>query len=316
MKCLIIQPIHEAGLDALRLAGIQPLLCPRSDMATVAQHIVGVDAVITRDAGLDAAAFSAADRLTAVVIHGTGHDSVDKSAAACGGVLIANTPGANARSVSELAVGLAISVARQISAADQATRSGQADFRESTRFFELTGKTALIVGWGAIGRDTGRMLAQAFEMHLLVHSPRVPQIRGVQPVATLSAGLALADLVFLHAPLRDETRNMINHDSLSAMKPGAVLINMARAGLVDEAALTAAIRSGHLGGAGLDVYSAGAPMGPLAAHKNVIFTPHLGGTTEDALSRVALQAARHVITALRGQLPETALNADVWRPRE
>lgn len=316
MKCLIIQPIHEAGLEALREAGIQPLLCPAPDMATVAQHIVGVDAVITRDAGLDAAAFAAADRLTAVVIHGVGHDPVDKAAAARDGVLIANTPGANARSVSELAVGLAIAVARRISAADQAARSGQANFRASAQFTELTGKTALIVGWGATGRDTGRMLAQAFGMHLLVYSPRVPQIHGAEPVASLAEGLARADLVFLHAPLSDQTRNMINDNSLAAMKPGAILINMARAGLVDEAALTAAIRSGHLGGAGLDVYSAEAPMGPLAAHENVIFTPHLGGTTEDALRRVALEAARHVISALRGQLPETAQNADVWRPRE
>lgn len=313
MNCLIVQPIHEAGLAALRAAGITPVLCPAPDMATVARHMGGIDAVITRDAGLDAAAFAAGDRLKAVVVHGAGHDPVDKEAAARKGVIVANTPGANARSVAELAVGLALAVARRIPAADRAVREGQEGFRESARFSELRGRTALIVGWGASGRETGRMLAQAFDMRLLVHSPRVPRIEGGERVASLAEGLGEADLVSLHTPLRPETRHMIDARAFAAMRPGAILINMARAGLVDEAALLEAVASGHLGGAGLDVCSPGAPLGPLARHGNVVFTPHLGGTTEQALRRVAVEAARHVVEALAGRLPETAINPDVWR---
>jgi len=316
MKCLIIQPIHEAGLEALARAGIEPVPCPSPDMETVAQHIKGIDAVITRDAGLNGAAFAAADRLTAVVVHGVGHDPVDLQAAARSGVVIANTPGANARSVAELAVGLALAVARRIPAADRSVRSGQSGFREAARFTELSGKTALVVGWGSVGRCTGRMLAQAFGMRVLVYSPHSPLVEGIQRVQSLAEGLAQADLVSLNTPLRPETRNLLNAGAFSTMKPGAILINMARAGLVDETALHGALATGHLGGAGLDVYTPDAAQGPLAAFDNVVFTPHLGGTTEDALRRVALQAAHHVVVALGGQMPETTLNAEVWRPRE
>lgn len=313
MKCLIVQPIHEAGLALLRRHGIEPILCPSPNMKTVADHIAGCDAVITRDAGLDAGAFAAGDRLRAVVVHGTGHDPVDKAAAAEKGIIIANTPGVNARSVAELAVGLAIAVARRIPAADRSERGGAAGFRESADFMELSGKTALIVGWGAIGRDVGRMLDQAFGMRIIVHSPSVSDIGGHARAATLAEGLAKADLVSLHTPMRAETSRMIGREAFSAMKPGAILVNVARAGLVDEEALLEALRVGRLGGAALDVYSKGAPVGPLSAFENVIFTPHLGATTEDALRRVAEAAAGHVVTALSGTLPPTTLNPEVWR---
>lgn len=313
MKCLIIQTIHEAGIEALREAGIIPVFSPASDMAIVAQQIPGIDAAITRDAGFDAAAFAASDRLRVVVVHGAGHDPVDKPAAARRNVILATTPGANARSVGEMALGLALSVARRIPAADRAMRSGTPHFRERARFTELHGKTALIVGGGATGRETARMLAAAFDMRILVHSPRAPRIEKATQVASLAEGLAKADLVSLHTPLRDETRNMMDATAFAKMKPGAILLNLARAGLVDEAALLSAITSGHLGGVGLDLSKPEAARGPLAAHDNVVFCPHLGGTTEEALRRVALEAARHVIAALNGQMPETAINLDVWR---
>lgn len=311
MHCLIVQPIHEAGLSLLRQNGIHPLLCPAPDMPTVMRHIPGCQAVITRDAGLSGPGFAAADNLRVIVVHGTGYDPVDKAAAAARGVLIANTPGANAQSVAELALGLALAVARRIPAADRAQRAGLAGFRKSARFVELSGKTALIVGWGAIGQRVGAMLNRALGMTVLVHSPRATGFGPCRPV-DLTEGLALADLVSLHTPLRPETRGMIGQGQFDLMKPGAILLNLARAGLVDEGALCAALASGRLGGAGLDVCSAEAPLGPLAAFPNVVFTPHLGGTTEDALRRVACAAAGHVVTALSGRLPETAINPEVW----
>jgi D-3-phosphoglycerate dehydrogenase len=313
MKCLIIQPIHEAGLALLRQNGIKPISCPAPDMATVARHIAGCDAVITRDAGLDASAFAAGDRLRVVVVHGTGHDPVDKAAAAQAGVVIANTPGANARSVAELALGLAVAVARRIPAADRAVRGGRRGFRESASFIEFSGKTALIIGWGAIGRDLGHMLDKAFGMRVLVHSPRAPETGDYDRVVNLAAGLAEADLVSLHTPLRDKTCNLMDAAAFAAMKPGAILINVARAGLIDEEALVASIASSHLGGAGLDVYSPHAPQGPLAGYENVVFTPHVGGTSEEALRHVAEAAAKHVVTALSGQMPSTTLNPEAWK---
>ena len=313
MKCLIVQPIHEAGLDLLRARGIEPVLSPSPDMEAVAAHMPGCDAVITRDAGLKAPAFAAADRLRVVVVHGTGHDSVDKVAAARKRVVIANTPGVNARSVAELAVGLAIAAARAIPAADRSERAGRGGFRESAHFTELSGKTVLIVGWGAIGSDVGRMLDHAFGMRVLVYSPRAPDVGGYLRAETLAGGLAEADLISLHTPMRAEASHMIGREAFAAMKPGAILVNVARAGLIDEQALHEALRAGRLAGAALDVYSAGAPTGPLADFPNVIFTPHLGATTEDALRRVAEAAAGHVATALAGALPATAINPEVWK---
>lgn len=313
MKCLIVQPVHEVGLEKLRAHGVEPVFPASPAMSDVAVALPGCDAVITRDAGLTAEAFATADRLRVVVVHGTGHDAVDKVAASAHGVLVANTPGANARSVAELAVGLALSAARRLPAADAWERAGRTGFRESAVFTELSGKTALIVGFGVIGRHTARMLHQAFGMEILVHSPRVSDAEGFEKVAGLAEGLARADLISLHTPLRPETRHLIGEDSLRGVKPGAILVNVGRAGLVDEAALAVSLADGRIAGAGLDVYEHGAPQGPLGQFDQVIFTPHLGATTEEALQRVVLGAVDSVLTALRGELPATALNAADWR---
>lgn len=307
MKCLIVQPIHACGLTLLKEAGIEPVLCPTSDMETVSRLIGGCQAVITRDAGLSAEAISAADVLKVIAVHGAGHDPVDKGAAARKGVLVCNTPGANARSVSELALGLALAAARLIPAADLAVRNGIHGFREDHAFQELFGKTALIVGWGATGAGLGRMLDSAFGMRVIVYSPRNPDTGSFERVPALADGLAVADLVSLHTPLRDETRGMLSASAFAAMKRGAILVNTARAGLVDEAALANALSDGTVAAAGLDVYSSTAPAGPLATSNRVIFTPHLGGTTVEALQRVAIAAARHVITALAGGRPATTI---------
>ena len=313
MKCLFVQPVHEVGLARLRAAGVEPVFPASPAMADVAAAIPGCHAVITRDAGLTAEAFDASDVLRVVVVHGTGHDAVDKVAAGRHGVLVANTPGANARSVAELAVGLALSAARRIPAADAWERAAKPGFRESAVFSELSGKTALIVGFGVIGRDTARILHHAFGMEVLAYSPRVSDTGPFERVTQLEKGLARADLISLHTPLRPETRHLIGEQSLAAVKPGAILVNVGRAGLVDEAALARALADGRIGGAGLDVYEHDAPTGPLSRFDQVVFTPHLGGSTQEAMQRVVLGAVESVLTALRGELPATALNPADWR---
>lgn len=315
-KCLILQPIHEAGLARLIQHDIVPVICPAPDMHTVARFIKGCSAVITRDAGFNREAFEAADVLRVLVVHGTGHDPVDKQAAAKAKVLIANTPGTNAQSVAELALGLAIAAARRIPAADSAQRAGRGGFRESATFRELSGGTALIIGWGSIGSTLGAMLHDALGMRILSHSPRPPTQAWASHAPDLHAALEQSDLVSLHAPLRPETENLIDRAAFQKMKTGAILVNVARAGLVDESALYDALASGKLGGAGLDLASPDAPQGPLAEFGNVIFTPHLGGTTEASLRRTAIATADHVIAALSGHMPETAINPEVWTKNE
>lgn len=309
-RCLIVQPVHADGLALLRQAGIEPVVCPEVSTEAVVRLLPGCVAAITRDFGFSAECFAAADGLKVLAVHGAGHDAVDKAAATRAGVLVCNAPGHNARSVSELALGLALAAARLVPAADRDVRAGGRGFRERRASIELSGKTALIVGWGATGAGLGRMLHAALGMRVLVHSPRAPHTDGFEPVG-LDEGLAQADLVSLHTPMRDETRGMIGAAALARVKPGMILVNTARAGLVDEAALAEAVADGRVGAAGLDVYSPAAPHGPLAATDRVIFTPHLGGATTEALKRMAAASAAYVIEALAGRTPKTALNAPV-----
>lgn len=310
MKCLIVQPVHADGLALLREAGIEPVVCPDASLATITRLLPGCVAAVTRDFGFSADCFAAAKGLKVVVVHGAGHDAVDKAAASRAGVLVCNAPGHNARSVSELALGLILAAARLLSAADRDVRGGRPGFRERHVFTELSGKTALVVGWGATGAGLGRMLA-ALDMRVLVYSPRASDTGGFARVATLEEGLEQADVVSLHTPLREETRGLIGAAALARVKPGAILVNTARAGLVDEVALAAALVQGRIGAAGLDVYSPEAPRGPLGASDHVIFTPHLGGATVEALKRMAVASATTVRDALFGRTPETALNAPV-----
>ena len=311
MRCLIVQPVHADGLEVLRAAGLDPVVCPDTADATVLRLLPGCVAAITRDAGFTPAWFAAARGLKVLVVHGAGHDAVDKPAASRAGVLVCNAPGHNARSVSELALGLALAAARLVPAADRDERAGRPGFRERHGFTELSGKTALVVGWGATGAGFGRMLASALGMRVLVHSPRAADTDGFARVASLGEGLRQADLISLHTPMRPETRGLIGPATLAQVKPGAILVNTARAGLVDEAALAAAIADGRIAAAALDVYGHGAPKGPLGASDRVIFTPHLGGATQEALKRMAAACAATVLEALAGRTPATALNAPV-----
>ncbi|RWR28317.1 3-phosphoglycerate dehydrogenase [Sinirhodobacter populi] len=307
-KCLIVQAMHEDALDLLRQGGIEPVICPDPAPGTVLSLIGDCTAVITRDAGLSGAAMRAAPGLRVVVAHGAGHDAIDKETATGQGILVCNTPGANARSVMELAFGLAIAAARLIPAGDRDERAARAGFRERHRTVELSGKVALIVGWGTIGAGFGRMLRDALGMEVIVHSPRARDLQGFAPVPDLASGLARADLISLHTPLRPETRGLMGRAAFAACKPGAILVNTARAGLVDEEALAEALAEGRIAAAGLDVYSATAPQGPLSRFDQVIFTPHLGGSTEEALIRVGTGSVRNVLTALSGVRPATTVN--------
>ncbi len=311
MKCLIVQPVHADGLALLREAGIAPLICPDASVASVARLLPGCAAAITRDFGFPAACFVAAEGLKVLVVHGAGHDAVDKAAATRAGVLVCNAPGHNARSVSELALGLALAAARLVPAADRDERAGRPGFRERHAFAELSGKTALVVGWGATGAGLGRMLSSALDMRVLVYSPRAVDTGGFARAETLAEGLRQADLVSLHTPMREETRGLIGRAALALVKPGAILVNTARAGLVDEAALAEALADGRIAAAALDTYSHDAPRGPLGATDRVIFTPHLGGATREALKRMAVASAAIVVEALSGRTPATALNAPV-----
>ena len=309
MRCLLVQPIHEAGRARLEGAGIDISLAAAPTMHLVAHEITHCDAVITRDAGLTAEAIDAGRRLKIIVSHGAGFDRIDIDAASRRGIPVANTPGRNAQSVAELAVGLILAAARRLPAADRSVREGNKQFREQAETIELAGKTAFIVGWGNIGRATAHILREGFGMKVLVFSPRThPDTvsgAGACKVGTLEEGLSRADIVSLHAPLNAETRALLNNETFGMLRPGAILVNTARAGLIDESALARALDLGVVLAAALDLHE---PESPLIGRGDVILTPHLGGSTRDSLERTALAAAECVIDAIEGRLPASVLN--------
>jgi len=262
--------------------------------------LADVDGVI---AGLDdytAEVINAAGpRLKVISRYGVGSDRVDLPAAAARGIVVAVTPGANAVAVAELALGLMFALARHLPALDRAVREGG---WPRAKGMELTGKTLGVVGVGAIGRALATR-AEGIGMTVVGHDPVVDdetmRAMGITPVS-LADLLATADVVSLHVPLLDSTRHLIDAAALAAMKPGALLVNTARGGLIDEDAALAALQSGHLGGLALDAYEVEPPTGsPLFALDNVVATPHTGAHTDEATATMAAMAVDHLLEVLQ-----------------
>lgn len=231
--------------------------------------------------------------LRAVVKFGSGLDNIDLDAARDRKVAVDSTPGANARSVAELAIGLMVALARGIPLHDRAVREGQWSRRTG---MELEGKTLGLIGCGAIGSEVLRM-ARGLGMEVLVHDPYADT--GALNIS-LDQLLPTSDIVSLHMPLTDETAGMINADRLRAMKRGALLINTARGGVVDEEALVAVLEDGYLGGAAFDSFASEPPGdSPLLRLDSFIASPHAGAATVEAAERAGVRAVRRLLELLR-----------------
>ena len=272
--------------------------------AQLAALLPGVDGFIAGLDAIDAAALTAADSLRVIARYGVGVDNVDLAAAAARAIIVTNTPGANARSVAELAVTLILLLARPVVRAAAETRGGGWPRLPG---LSLAGKTVGLVGFGAIGRQTARLLAP-FDCRLLAYDPLLDEATaatlGVRP-ASLDDLLAISDFVSLHAPVLPETRGLVDGAFLARMKPGACLINTARGELVDEAALLAALTEGRLRGAALDAFNHEPPESgnPLLALPTVIATPHMGAHTDGATTTMGRMALADCLAVLRGQEP-------------
>ncbi|MCB9458240.1 MAG: hypothetical protein H6670_01230 [Anaerolineaceae bacterium] len=258
--------------------------------------------------------FAAAPNLKVVARAGVGVDNVDLDAATEHGVVVVNTPGGNTISTAEHTFGLMIALARHIPQGDASLRAGRWD-RKLFTGVELKGKTLGLVGLGRIGQAIAKR-AQAFEMNVVAHDPYVPaEVASDMGVVLLDLDgvFAHADFISLHAPIMDETRGMINVDSIAKMKDGVRIINAARGGLINDADLAAAIKSGKVAGAALDVYEPEPPAAdnPLIGLDGVIHTPHLAASTSDAQVTVAIEAAQLVIDALLHNKPQNVVNKAV-----
>jgi D-3-phosphoglycerate dehydrogenase len=255
-------------------------------------------------------------QLLCVSSTGAGYDTVDVAACTAAGIAVVNQAGGNADSVAEHTLALMLSVSRRMVESDRRMRREQGFTREDVMGHEIRGKTMGLVGMGHIGTRVAR-LAQAFGMQVIAVDPFLSadeiHKRGARSVL-FSELLAQSDVVSLHCPRDATTLKMMNADTFAQMKPGALFINTARGGLHDEVALTQALASGHLAGAGLDVWDQEPPplSHPLLTMDNVFATFHTAGVTHEARRNVAAIGAEQILQLLAGQRPPRLVNPEVW----
>lgn len=296
-----------AGVEKLRAAGIDVEIVADPATIDLRAKLAKVDAIIARTAPLPAALIDAAPCLKIVARYGVGYDNIDVAALTRRRIPLATVGDVNAVPVAEHTMALLLAVAKRVIAYDRASRDGRWTIRETLTIWELAHKTIAIIGLGRIGRAVARR-CQAFDMRVVAVDPAVDaaamQALGVERVPTLGEALTRADIVTLHLPLSPATRNLLGAAEFAAMRPGAVLINAARGGIVDETALAAALGSGRLAAAGVDVLADEPPPAghPLLAMDAIVISPHAAALTAECAIRMSLACAENVLGALDGGL--------------
>jgi D-3-phosphoglycerate dehydrogenase len=260
-------------------------------------YIAGLDFVTGR-------VIDACDKLKVISRYGAGVDRVDIAAAKAKNIVVCNTPGVNAQAVADLAMGLVLCVARKLPLLDRKTKEGR--WVRSTGV-ELFGKTLGVLGLGAAGKAVAKR-AQGFSMKVLAYDPYVDasyaEVNGIA-VSDFDRLIRESDVVSLHLPLNEKTRHILDGGAMRAMKRGAILINTARGGLIDERVACELLRSGHLGGLGLDAYEEEPPrpafLSDLFEMDNVVLTPHTGAHTAEAIAEMANFSVQNLIDVLSGK---------------
>jgi D-3-phosphoglycerate dehydrogenase / 2-oxoglutarate reductase len=314
-RILVVEPVAQAGLDVLTTAHETDvrLNLPRPELLALLADGGGYDALVVRSqTRVDAELLSAAaPRLSVIGVASVGIDRIDLDAATRAGVMVVNAPTGNTIAAAEHTLALMLAMLRRVPAADASIRGGEWE-RTALIGAEARGRTLGIIGLGKIGRLVARR-ALAFEMKVLAYDPYLTAEQASEVGARLVGlpELLRADVITVHTPLTPQTRGMIGVAQLDAMKRGVYLLNVARGGIFDEAALARALASGQVAGAALDVFSA-EPMPADSALRdapNTVLTPHLGASTHEAQARVGHEMAEQVVMALAGITPPYAVNA-------
>ncbi|HEY9288515.1 MAG TPA: phosphoglycerate dehydrogenase [Candidatus Dormibacteraeota bacterium] len=315
-RVLIADPIAPAGVERLKPHASVDVKVKQSP-AALAETIHEYDALIVRsETRVDRTIIEAGKHLKVIGRAGAGVDNIDVEAATRAGILVVNAPSGNTIAAAEHTMAMLLALSRHIPQADQAVKSGR---WERSRFLgnELREKVLGVVGLGSIGREVAHR-AQAFGMRVVATDPVASEERAARLNVTLlplEQLLQQADVITLHVPLTPETHHLIDARALAMTKPGVRLLNVARGGIVDESALWRGLQDGHVAGAALDVFEQEPPgENPLLTLPQVVTTPHLGASTEEAQISVALEIADQIIAVLDGGLPRFALNAPVALP--
>jgi len=301
-KVLVSDSLSKEGLELLKQAqGIEVEYKPGLNEDDLAKALAGVEGLVIRSGSkVTAKVIEAADKLRVIGRAGIGVDNVDVKAASRRGIIVMNTPTGNAVTTAEHAIGLLFSVARKIAQASGSMKEGKWE-KKAFEGRELSGKTLGVIGLGNIGRivaDRGRGL----RMNVIGYDPFMTAERaaelGIELVA-LDDLFKRSDAITVHTPLTAETKALVNDTSIAKMKKGVLLVNAARGGIYDEAALIRGLDSGQIGGVGLDVFVEEPPgLTDIVKHPKVVVTPHLGASTEEAQLRVAVEIAQQVVAYL------------------
>jgi D-3-phosphoglycerate dehydrogenase / 2-oxoglutarate reductase len=310
LTVLVAEELSPAAITQLESA-FEVRHVDGADRPALRRALADVDAVIVRSATrIDAEALAHAPNLRVVARAGVGLDNVDVEAATRAGVMVVNAPSSNTVSAAEHAVGLLLATARNVPQAMASLKAGEWKRSEFTGA-ELYGKVAGILGLGRIGELVAQRLA-AFGMQVIAYDPYVPTARAAQlgvRLAPLEDLLAEADFITVHLPKTAETVGLIGERELRLVKPGVLIVNAARGGIVNEHALALALKDGRVGGAGIDVFATEpCTDSPLFGFPNVVVTPHLGASTHEAQEKAGTQVARSVRLALSGEFVPDAVN--------
>jgi D-3-phosphoglycerate dehydrogenase len=303
---LVAGRLHQSGIELLDASpGVTYDYVEDVSEPSYAPLISGADGLVIRTQPLSASTIARAERLKIVSRHGVGYDAVDVSALNRRGIALAIVGDVNSVSVAEHAMMLLLAATKRLIRADRSVRDNEWGWRNRLEPSELAGKRLLILGFGRIGRHLARMAA-AFGMDVRAYDPFLER-QGwpegpVAPVSDLQAALAWADAISINVPKAE--RPVIGPVQLSAMKPTAVLINTARGGVVDEAALIAALREGRIAAAGIDVFDDEPPAAdhPLFGFDQVILTPHIAGLTAECGVRMAISSVQNVLDFFAGRI--------------
>jgi D-3-phosphoglycerate dehydrogenase len=320
VKVLVSDPIDKEGLSPLLTnAKFDVLIKPGLKPDELLREVGSAEVLLVRsETKVTPTVLESGKNLKLIGRAGVGVDNIDLAAASKQGVIVMNVPGGNTVSAAEHTVSLLMALAHNVSAADASMKLGKWD-RKKFMGSELVGKKLGLIGLGRVGREVASR-AIGLEMQVVAHDPMADpewcKLVGVKLVSVENI-IAEADFISVHVPLTDATKHMINAESISKMKRGVRIINCARGGVIDEPALLNALNSGHVKGAALDVFENEPPTyWDIVKHPNVIATPHLGASTEEAQVKVSVQLAEAVVEYFEKGVPRNALNLPAGLPPE
>jgi D-3-phosphoglycerate dehydrogenase / 2-oxoglutarate reductase len=303
-----VHDIEEAILAPLGMRVVERAC--RGNAAAVVAAVADASAVLVRESPVTADAIAAMPRCRVIVRYGAGIDNIDLDAAARRGIYVANVPDYGVEEVSDHALALLLAVVRRIASRDRQVREGAWNVARAERMHRLAGRVLGILGYGRIGAAFHRKTSSLGFARTLVHDPGAVDLPFNAETAGLDELIVRADVISLHLPLRPATRGIVSRDRIGRMRPGAVIINTSRGGLIDEEALAQALIEDRLGGAGIDVFAKEPPPRdhPLFSVPNVVLSDHTGWYSEESVAELQRKAAEEVARVFRGEVPRHWVN--------